>query len=292
MKSQKETKILLFLLLVLLVYGFYSYLLKPKMDANAELREDIDAEEREVMAMYAVAAGYSANVDAVNEHKKTLQKQSERFYSQDRQQEEFINILHELLVSDELKLVSIGSTDYARTIGDEYPDSVSPYVVYFAEGDTASMGYSLQNMLEGDTAGKYPHADRMEITFEYTGEYENIHKFFEKLDQTECFTTSFNLEISLNDKRTVDTTWSSSGGGGGFTRYTESETKTEEIPESEMTVTISFIRLKSLGALQIEVEEINTADCVMPAKLANGSYREMYTFDNFIRAVKGVFGGE
>lgn len=288
MNKNRETTILIVLLSIIILYVFYSFLLAPKIEANDKLKEEIEKEELQVKSMYAKAAGYSANVKKLGEYKDTLKMQADQFYTPEFKQEDFINLLHEYLNTEKLQLVSISSSDYANTMVNEYPDIETPYMAYVEENSKTNFS---SKMLEGDT--KYPRLDQMEIVFKYFGTYEEVQSFFDALKDTEKLTLCNQLSINLvyAEKDEEDEENARDNGFGLRNDEQENEEETES-PESQIQFTVIFDRLYNLVALEVEPEKLDEEEVVMPENLADGSYRKMYTPENFIRAVKGIFSSD
>ena len=66
-KNANEVKLLVFLLVFIVFYGFYAFLLKPKMDSVSLLKTQVDQEDLVVREMYNNTLSYNANVEKIEE---------------------------------------------------------------------------------------------------------------------------------------------------------------------------------------------------------------------------------
>ena len=288
MRNNRESKVLLFLLAVIVVYLFYSQLISPKMEANKKLEEEIEFEQKQLLNKYEIAGSYDAKIKVLREDKEVLRKLSELYYSRSNQQEEFIDMLHGFLAGENLQLLTILSQDYTNSLSNEYPGTVSPYVAYFPDDPT---GGSVARSLNSDSpdAQKYPRVDLMDITFNYTGSYEDIQNFFGQLGTVDRLLICNNVEINLSQGVVFeDEEDEDSRPNVNDSASAEEE---EEIDPDEMKVVVSVLRLDNLQSLEVEEENLGDLKVVMPKNLADESYRKMYTFENFSRAIKGIFSG-
>lgn len=289
MRNNRESKILLFLLAVMLVYLCYSQLVTPKMEANKKLETEIEFEQEQLLKKYEVAAGYDGKIKTLKENKETLRKLSELFYSKENQQEEFLNMLHGFLAGENLQLLTILSQDYENSLSNEYPGTVSPYVAYFPDDPQGNS--VVRNLNSGSSdSDKLPRVEKMNITFSYNGSYEEMQNFFGQLGTVERFLICNMLEIKLS-QGVVFEEEEDEDGRPNVTKPEEEEEE-EEIAPDEMQVTVSLLRLDKLQSLETEVEDLSDLTVVMPKNLADESYRKMYTFENLTRAIKGIFSGD
>ena len=267
MKNNRETRILLILLVFIICYGFFTYLLKPKLASNKELEADVTAEEAQVVAIYARAANFQADLKTAKEHKASLQKQLDLFYGPNNQQEEFIDALHQFFVTHELELDEISSADYALAFGNWFPGSETPYKAYY--GEDSKSGDSILRDLANNTpsVSSYPRLDEMILSFKYEGTYDQVEEFFQLLRTAPKYALSNTLSLSMEEGRK------------NFAK----------VVETEIDTSISIVRPRNLTALTADPDSLEYVECTIPQDLADGSYRKMYSIDNLIRAIKGIF---
>lgn len=291
MKNNRQTLILLCLLGFMLLYGFYSYLLKPKLEANEELEKQIETAETALLNRYSQAVGYNANVEKLNERKRSIALLANLFYSATDKQEDFIDLLHEYFNTEDLRLVSINSSDFGIFTGTDYPGTASPYMAYVGEGENEfPMSKLTDSSAESD---KYPRMDRMELSVIYNGPYENIQSFFEKFNETDKFTTCSNLTVNFSEVLQEEEEGKETDIRDNIRNQEEEEEEEEEkVFESRLSAVISFPRLANVPTLSFEAEELEEGEVVIPPELLDGSYRDMFSFDNLMSFVKGIFGGE
>ena len=288
MRNNKESKFLLFLLAVMVIYLFYSQLIAPKIEANEKLETEIDFEQEQLLKKYEIAGSYDVKIKTLKEQKDTLGKLTALYYSRSNQQEEFIDLLHGFMAGENLQLRTISSSDYANSISNEYPGTVSPYVAYYPD-DPAGSSVVRNLSSETEESQKLPRVDKMDIHFEYSGSYEDIQNFFGQLGGVEHLLICNDLEVVLSQGVVFEEEEEDESPN---TNKPDQEEEEEEIEPDEMAVTISVLRLGNIGSLETEVENLDDLKVVMPKNLADESYRKMYTFENLTRAIKGIFSGD
>lgn len=287
MKKNRETVVLLFLLSFMLVYGFYTLLLQPKVKANEDLEKEVETEHADLVTKYSLASGYSANLEKFTEHQETLRTLTTVFYSTGDKQEDFIDLLHGIFNGEELRLLTLAPSDYAYSLGSEFPGSVSPYMAYSEDGTTMPV----INQNEGEES-PYPQIDKMEISVQYNGNYESVHNFLDKFSQVEKYTICNQLDLSISE--VIPEEEEEEEKEAPTPRPGEEEEEEEEKPEdiTQLSATITFPRIRSLPILEVELERVNEVDVQMPEDFVDGSYRKIFSFANLKKAIGGLFGGE
>lgn len=260
MKSKnREVGILLILLAIFLLYGFYSLLLSPLLEKNRELENQIVADDTVIRSMYGKIAGYENKHQTLQETQKNNLTLAEMFYIREVQ-ETYLNYLDAMLTESGLKLESISALENESFEYDaEGYRCGDPYAVYIEQ--IASQDPEEVDML--------PQVENMEIKVEATGTYSAAKQFLEK--------------IAAYDKQNICNAMS-------LEFNAESIEAKSANPEGRLSITLSFLRVVELDCLEPNPDTAEDYfNYKLPQDFISGSYRNLHSLDNAWNAVKELF---
>ena len=257
MKSKnREVGILLILLAIFLLYGFYSLLLSPLLEKNRELENQIVADDTVIWSMYGKIAGYENKHQTLQETQKNNLTLAEMFYIREVQ-ETYLNYLDAMLTESGLKLESISALENESFESDaEGYRCEDPYTVYAEQMAGA----------DPEELDMLPKAETMEIKVEATGKYSAAKQFLEKLASSNKQNICNKMSLEFN---------------------AESVEANSPDPEGRLTATLSFLRIIELDCLEPDSDTSEDYfQYLLPQEFVSGSYRELYSLDNVLNAGK------
>lgn len=279
-KNDNEIKLLIFLVVFIVFYGFYTFLLKPKIDSTAILKEQVDQEDLIVREMFNNTLRYDENVKKINSVSEYILENSKSYYVS-AEQEDLIDQIEQWLNDSDLKYESIKFEEpcyynlkYVKEDGTEIDDIqsiISEQTDKDQEISRRDYDIVLENSGEG-TNGEEIDLDPVlwhTVTISAVGKKSAVKKFLN--------------ELSAFDKKTISSEFS-------FEVTPESIVENVEDAESKIDITINFLNLtnidlsKNNGNKIFDIPEMPT-DFVMPENFSSGAYKKPFSF----KFIKNLF---
>jgi hypothetical protein len=261
--KNREVYILIILLLIFAVYGFYTLLLSPKMTETGELANQVESEDAIVRSMYATILKYDTDAAELQEKQNQTRMLTKHYYVQENQ-ETFLDDLKRMLADCGVSYVKIES-EYPTIpvlIDEENYNYESPYLPYIDDlstmrnlDGTINISQVLQKVEE--LSGEIPDIDQMQITVEATGAYSSIYKLIEKLEMSEKQILCNVMELDV---------------------VSDSAVAREADPQVKVTMQLQFVRLVEMDCLRSEEFPQMSTDFTMPDDFVTGKYRSFFLF--------------
>lgn len=275
MKSNsKEIKILCILLAILVVYGFYSMVVTPKLQEINDLDSQITADDMVVRGMYNTILSHETNFQKLKENVEIAQGLVDTFYVRE-QQETYLNLIHGLTKEEGVSISDITSVDNVLFEASGDYGAKDPYSVYHettnAGNGTTEAGSSTTNKTSGaeEQAEVMPIVEIMNIQLDVAGKYSNVKALIDKIDNNEKHIYSDELQIEME---------------------MDSIEKHDPNPQVRMSQTLSFMRLTEMATLNFDLSSVEyDFSYTPPQSFINNSYRNTFSLDNVWRSVQSVF---
>lgn len=261
--KNKEVYILIILLLVLVVYGFYTLLLSPKMAEAGELKEQVETEDTIVRSMYDAILRYDADAAELQKKQEQTRKLTEQYYIRENQ-ETYLKDLRQMIADCGVDYVKIESEnhDLMILIDEEGYRCESPYMPYIDDLTAVSdsdgeIDVSLVLQKVDEISEEIPKIDQMPMEVEVTGAQSAVYKLIEKLETSEKRIISSEIEQLVTSGATT-------AGGAD--------------PQVKATLVIRFARVTEMECLSSEEFPKMPTDFTMPNDFVTGSYRNLFHF--------------
>ena len=257
--KNREVNILIFLLVILALYGFYTLLLSPKIEEARRLKEQAYTEDMIVRGMYTTIQKYEADVVALRDWQEQTKALTEHYYVMENQ-EQYLDDLGQMLEDCGVSYVKIES-EYPAVplLADEenyrYESPYLPYLedqsILYNEDGTTNLSQISQKVEE--LSGEIPRINQMPITVEIEGTYSSVYKLIAQLDEAkkEVLRRVMELEVTSDsaNARTSD-------------------------PQVKVKMQLQFLRLVKLDCLHSEEFSELPTGFTMPLDFITGSYKK------------------
>lgn len=270
--SEKEIKLLLFLVAFLFIYAFYSFLLKPKMESVDALKNSVEQEDMLVRQMYNNTLNYSTNIDKINSLNDYILENSVYFYTSE-EQEDLINQIDEWITESELKYDGITFDlphyyNLAYLNPEDETEIEKPQIENSNEEnseDVKEVPYEI--ILKPAEKGEDIETPVLwsPVSISANGKYSNVMEFLDKLDKFKKDTVAYEMNIDISP---------------------ESITEGEADPDVNFSINFYFMNLTGENLKNIkngsgglyQIPEM-PADFVMPKDFVSGNYKNMFSLD-------------
>lgn len=266
--TNKEIWILVILLAILAVYGFYTVLLSPKINEATELKLQVETEDTTVRGMYNSVLQYETDAETVRESHAQAKTLTDRFYVRSNQ-ETYLNALNQMLTGCSITFETIEASEHdVMDLSADGYRCTSPYMAYI---DTETVeADDISTLLQSLEDVEIPDIDEMLIRVEATGSYQGIQQLVQVMSEASPYITcdTWNLEM-----------------------ISESEVVTEENPQVRVKMDFRFVRITDIPCLDVEesVPELPT-DFVMPMEFVSGDYKKLFSFSSISGWLRNLLG--
>lgn len=260
--TNREIKILLALLAIILGYSFFHFLLMPKVSQIDELETRISSDDMIVRNMYNSILRYDTDVRTVRKFQKQAGEHIGNYYVREVQ-ETYLDLIGELLISSGLELASLTATEneiyHPDMTGYETED---PYTIFNsltgAAEDTSAAG---EEPIE-----QPPEVELMAIQVDAVGTYAGAMRMLERLAKYEKFIVCNVLKIEMSE---------------------ESISNREPDPVVRLSLELEFISFADPGSLNVsgKIPELPSG-FIMPVDFVSGEYRKSFSLSDILAGLK------
>lgn len=262
-KKNNEIAVLCFLVAVFICYGFYTFMLSPKLQEAKELETQIQSNDMIVREMYNTILSSGNKLEELKAKSQQVRGMTEQFYV-NNEQEEYFEMLDGHIKKEGMIFSGIRAGENADfEAKEQYADS-NPYGIYDSEEDKGTQD---QEQTKKDKQAK-PVVQLMNIDLETTGAYAKAQSLIEQLNASSKKIYSGDLIIEMAPESL--------------------ETK-EKNPDVRMSQTLSFVRIVNLTSLDVDFSTLDGSDYAPPEEFVNGSYRDLFSTQNWWSAIRNAF---
>lgn len=250
--SEKEIKLLLVLLVIILAYAFYSFLLKPQIQLASELKANVAEEDMLVRNMYVSTLSYAETAEEVRETNDKILKRIFKFYTSE-EQEVFLKQIEKWLSETGMTYTSITSQEPAR------------YILSYVSEDEIAITEEANR--EPDAPADSMPVRWSSISIEADGKYYSAMRFLSAMANFKKDTIAYEMNIEAES---------------------ESLAKKSLNPDVKMKISLYFLNLT--GSSRYKIPEM-PSDFLMPADFVSGAYRETFSFAGITAGItEALFG--
>lgn len=261
--KNREVYILLILLLILVVYGFYTLLITPKMAEARTLKEQVASEDAIVRGMYTAILKYDTDAADLQEKQKQTKALTEHYYIRENQ-ERYLDDLGKMLTDCAVSFEAIESEDPVMPISADEAgyDYESPYLSYIDDLSSVSNADGTIDVSQvlrkvDEISGEFPKMDQMQISLEAAGAYSAVYKLIEKLETSE--------KQIMRSVMTLD-------------MVSGSAVAMEADPQVKVKIPLQFLRLIEMDCLSSEEFPKMPEGFTMPNDFVTGEYQGLFHF--------------